>query len=676
MSTILKSSVTAKTFAVVAGVAMAFTFAFAPVSSVQAASLTDDQVQSILSLLESFGADSATISNVNSALTGSPVSGGGSITSSCDYVFTQDLTMGADSAEVMQVQKFLNNQGFNVASTGAGSPGMETTYFGSLTAAAVTAFQNAYASSILAPVGLTSGTGYWGPSTRAMANMLCQDDGDDADDDDMDDVDDGDLEGGAGFIEDADFLSKLSNEEVGEGDNDVEVAGLEIEADDGSDIELLAVTLDFELTSSDSGDNTNFDRYADEVSIWLDGEKLAEIDADEFTRSNDFEKSISLDQGGIIRRGDSADLVIAISAVSNLDSNDEGNEWDIAFSSIRFRDAQGAIITENTQGDIGTETRTFSFEDFASAADLELRIKKGDDSVNDSRPIKVDADDDTQGEDVFSFMLEVEGDSDILIEDFPVFFETGTADVDDVLTSVEMFVDGSSVGSVNVGSSEWASSGTSATSTFEDMDLEIRAGDVVEVIIEVDFAALDGVAYAEGETLTVTVGEVQTDSDEFYAEDEQGNVLSDDEVTGSRSSEAHTLSLSGIELSAIDSKESTNEDDSVGYIAWNFTLEATDETLEFDVADNDAVDGSSDDVRFTVLGTDVTIAVTSLTLISGDATFAGGTWTIEEGDEAKFALDTTLTTVDAGDDGTYRVRLDSIAGIKVDETSGSVNLAN
>jgi len=39
-------------------------------------------------------------------------------------------------------------------------------------------------------------------------------------------------------------------------------------------------------------------------------------------------------------------------------------------------------------------------------------------------------------------------------------------------------------------------------------------------------------------------------------------------------------------------------------------------------------------------------------------------------------LDTTLTTVDAGDDGTYRVRLDSIAGIKVDETSGSVNLAN
>ena len=94
-------------------------------------------------------------------------------TTSCTTTFTRNLTVGAKGTEVMALQQFLNKKGFTVAVSGAGSAGNETSTFGPATKAAVIKFQTMYASDVLTPVGLTKGTGYWGASSRAKANMLC-----------------------------------------------------------------------------------------------------------------------------------------------------------------------------------------------------------------------------------------------------------------------------------------------------------------------------------------------------------------------------------------------------------------------------------------------------------------------------------------------------------------------
>lgn len=112
----------------------------------------------------------AQINSLNAQL--SSIQGGGS--GSCAFTFATNLKMGMTSPDVMNLQKVLNmSSDTQVAASGAGSPGNETSYFGGLTKAAVIKFQNKYASEVLAPVGLTSGTGFVGAATRAKLNAMC-----------------------------------------------------------------------------------------------------------------------------------------------------------------------------------------------------------------------------------------------------------------------------------------------------------------------------------------------------------------------------------------------------------------------------------------------------------------------------------------------------------------------
>lgn len=87
----------------------------------------------------------------------------GSATSS-PYQFTRDLQLGSVGNDVKKLQQFLNNHDFLVAKIGPGSPGQETTFFGSATKKALILFQRT--KKILPAIGC------FGKITRGIINQL------------------------------------------------------------------------------------------------------------------------------------------------------------------------------------------------------------------------------------------------------------------------------------------------------------------------------------------------------------------------------------------------------------------------------------------------------------------------------------------------------------------------
>ena len=572
------------------------------------------------------------------ALGGTPATTGGSSASVCPFTWTRDLKTGATGADVMTLQKFLNsNADTRVAATGAGSAGMETQTFGPATAAAVSKFQVMHRADILTPAGLTNPTGFFGPSTRAKANALCvKSTTDGSDDNGSDDNASGDLQGEANFTEAT--LDAASDDTVEEGAEDAEIAEFTVSFEDG---DASISRLDVEISTSSNVKNWDI---LDTVSIWVDGDMVADIDAsdkDSYQSDDETLRFSGLDI--VVMEDEDLDITIAATFQDNVDSSDRG-DFNVDVTGMRWFDADGVAETE-TDSSIDVDPVQFTLEQAGSDDEI---IVKSSENDPDSTTIKLETDKKSDFVHVFSFDIDTDDSTnDIELDTVVVKVTTTSALYTALVDDAELEIDGTTIDDVTVDST-----GNLATLTFDvDGDVTIDAGDRVEAKLMLKFKALS----TEGATIQASI--VSGGIDGEGAEDEVS--------TGAATGDVHTLRSEGavIELDSSSATKDVNSDatatDDEGVFTLKFDVTAFESDLFINKTAASGTTMGTAGVNFEITdGSGNAVGTTTPNAnLASNAKTEGGQFKVSEGETKTFTL---TVEYDPGVSGFYAVRLYSL----------------
>ncbi len=535
------------------------------------------------------------------------------------------LKVGSTGADVVALQEMLVKGGYLVMPAG-----VKYGYYGSLTAAAYAKYQ---AAQVATPVVTT-------PSTS------------------------GSLKGGAGDVIVSDTSTNVEDT-MKEGEEDVNVLGFKVEAD-GSDIELTSAKVT--LYNDGTASSERLSDYVDEVKVFKGSTEVGSVDASDFSRDSGspdtYSKTISLDDA-VVAEDDDAKFYVAVTAAGNIDSDDmDSAEWVVELNTLRFTDATGAILSADTDNGLvdGVASTSFTFEDESEDDKITLKTSSTD---PDATTFEVSEDDKSDEYLVGAFKLDVDDDSsDITLNDILLTADLGgydsatTTSIEDVIDTLTVKV-GSDEFEADVEDSTLDGSGLATYKVdFEDGEMVIEAGDVVEVKIYAVFNETDeGANYKEGTTLKVSVDKADID-----AEGEDDVVLSGTDYD----SETHTLKVDAVTTKLTSASWSTSlisdTENDVYTAKFVFTVTAPEDQniyLPLDTFNFSSTSG----IAFTKTGNGTTTDIT----LSSNA---------DETDEGYLVeADTTETftfTVDVEGDGTsHKIVITSIAYETEDDADDS-----
>jgi len=503
----MQTKLKVKVAAVATGLAMATSMlSLAPLA--HAAALRADQVQAILTLLSSFGADATIVANVQASLTGgTPTPTPGGTTGGACAVPTVDLKLGSTGAQVIGLQTGLVAGGYLVMPAGVAMGN-----FGPLTQAAVIAWQKA--------AGVSPAAGYFGSISRAAFN-LCKTSGTDDTPTTVTGLT------GAGRLTGLSSLGDVTAD-LSAGDASTKVIGLSVDAT-GGDVALQRVDVQFLIASS--GGSANLNKYISSADLYLDGKKLASIDPASGDQSSRTWTYRFTGLNGVIKSGTTGKIYVQVTPVSSIGTNEDGDTITVSLeaNSVRAVGGDGISDTYVASGDSVATGNPFTV---SSATTGSLVVSAASD--NPIASLVMTSSSTKTGVTLLKFNMKAK-DSNVKITDLKAALTTNDS-LSDVVNTVYLMK------GTEVVSSKTVSSGVFETITFNNINRTISKDATEAYSIVVDLKGQTAAAYADGTTLSASTTLVSA----WTASDSEGASVTTGAVAG-----GNTMTLSGTGITIV-----------------------------------------------------------------------------------------------------------------------------
>jgi hypothetical protein len=574
-----------------------------------------------------------------------------------NYTFPRPLKVGDVGEDVKKLQQFLNGYSdTQVASVGLGSKGSETNYYGPATAAAVSKFQLKYRSEILTPAGLLNPTGYFGPSTIHQVSRLLAGvvpvlpvvkpvtTNNQKPTTPLKEVT-GSILQGSGDL-DTFVIKGARSSTINEAAADAPIAELELEARNG---DLQLSRLDLALVADGLNQKKNPWDVFESISLWVDGEKIAEQTIDNKTKYLDRNAGTIrfADLKHILKEGKTLDVTVAINVKSSVRGAGSQASWNVSVNRLRYFDADNVAADDSTTGDL-RQIETFDIDERGAGEELKF-------SLGTNNPIErtIVVDDKKKTTNITLLEYTVEAlDNDIELDRMYVNIQTGSAAFSDVIADVNLKI-GSKVFRKKEVITSGSYSTTSALVMFEiNNKVRVKKNDKADVTVLVDLKSKT--AYSNGESVSAQVTSAERDITVAQGTDDlkqfSGSVIGKQQIL---ISEGVFSPMSGVRFStATQGSNST-----IGIFTAEFQVTAVEG--DFYIADSasTSANGTTGGLQFTVSSTIGTTSQISASISATADEDTSGVFTIREGETETFTL---TVVVDPNASGNFRLAVDTI----------------
>jgi len=566
--------------------------------------------------------------------------------SSVSVNLTRNLNVGMTGADVQALQRFLNSDpATQVAISGVGSKGNETMYFGPATQAAVIKYQNKYRTEILTPVGLSQGTGFVGASTRAHMNArgvvttptnptTPSTPGQSGND----------LQGEGDL--DTFEIDAANDDTIREASADSEIAVLTFEADNG---DLILSRMDISLVAA-SG-NTEKDPWDvfENISLWINGEKVTERDIDARTDFQD-RKTGTVRISGlniVLEEDEEVEMVIAVTVQNGVKDAGSNADWSITVDNLRYKDAQNVVTTDTSTGDLGNAV-DFSIVERGDGE--ELKFKTADNNPEE-QTVVVDDKNRTNNVTVLGYSIEALG-GDIELDRLYVNIQTGTATFDDVVSDIRLKVGSKTFKKDDIVTTGNYSNNSVLVSFDIDKKVTIDEDDIEDITVLVDLKPTT--KYTNGETIMAQITSDERDMTKAEGADDV------ESFSGSIVGKMQTLISEGVSVPSDSVKMSTKtltNNSTIGEFKIEFEVEAVEGDFYIASQASTSSLATLGGVQYSVDTTSGTPTSLSAILDSTAKEQTDGVYVIREGRSETFTL---IVTIDASAAGSHRVALEGL----------------